>query len=198
MASVGHVALGMAAGRVWAGRRADAARKAMLFFSVLSLLPDLDTIGMAAGVAYGAPCGHRGATHSLAAAVLLGVAAALVLRLGSARSKRADPNENAPARAMPITLLLGIAVAASHGVLDAMTDGGRGVAFFWPLSTRRMFLAWRPIPIAPIGTDLLSVEGLHVVLWEALVFSPLLVFALWPRRRTSRRYSPPLWPSLLR
>jgi inner membrane protein len=168
VASLGHIAVGMAAGRVWAGARAG---RAMAGFSALSLLPDLDVAGMALGVSYGAPWGHRGATHSLAVAVLLGVAVAFVARVAG--------------RSVVRTALLAVAVAASHGVLDAMTDGGKGIALLWPFSERRIFLPWRPIPVAPIGLGLFSGEGLAVVAWEALVFSPLVVFALWPR--ASRR-----------
>ncbi len=166
MASLGHVAVGMAAGRAWAGGRA---RRVMLAMSVLSLLPDADVVGMALGVPYGAPWGHRGATHSIAMAAALGVGFALA---AGARGRRAIG-----------LALVAFAVAASHGLLDAMTDGGKGVALLWPVTPRRFFLPWRPIPVAPIGVGLVSAEGLEVLLWEAVVFLPLLAYALWPRAR---------------
>lgn len=143
----------------------------MLALSSLSMLPDIDVLGMACGIPYGAPWGHRGATHSLAMAGVLGVAFALLARgrttLGFAT-----------------TALLAMLVAASHGLLDAMTDGGHGVALLWPLTTRRYFLPWRPIPVAPIGVGFLSGEGLEVAAWEAFVFLPFFASVLWPRRRT--------------
>jgi inner membrane protein len=176
MASVGHIAVGMAAGRAWAGRKSRGATSAMLAFSMLSVLPDADVLGMALGIPYGAPWGHRGATHSILVAVLLGVGAACLLVLPARRTA------GARVAALRSASLFAVAVAASHGVLDAMTDGGKGVAFFWPISVRRVFFPWRPIPVAPIGLGLISLEGLSVVLWELLVFSPLLAFALWPRR----------------
>jgi inner membrane protein len=200
MASLGHIAVGMMAGRAWARRHSGlGAKPAMLAFSVLSLLPDADVLGMALGVPYGAAWGHRGATHSLAIAALLGVGAAFVLARprGSARSpesgaKRRRGSRDTDARASsprPTAgmVLLAVAVAMSHGLLDAMTDGGKGVALFWPFSLRRFFLPWRPIPVAPIGLGLLSREGLEVALWELVVFSPLLAFALWPRPQSLRR-----------
>jgi inner membrane protein len=141
----------------------------MLGFSVLSMLPDVDVVGMALGVPYGAPWGHRGATHSLVMAGLLGLAFALLARRGG--------------RTFTITAFLALAVAASHGLLDAMTDGGRGLALLWPFTTRRYFLPWRPIPVAPIGVGFLSSEGLEVAAWELLVFLPLFAYALWPRSR---------------
>jgi len=142
----------------------------MLALSALSMLPDVDVVGMALGVPYGAPWGHRGATHSLVMAGGLGVAFALLVR---GRSHRGTTT----------TALLAMAVAASHGLLDAMTDGGRGVALLWPLTTQRYFLPWRPIPVAPIGLGFLSGEGLEVAGWELVMFLPLFAYALWPRLR---------------
>jgi inner membrane protein len=144
----------------------------MLGLAAVSMAPDLDVIGMALGVPYGAPWGHRGATHSLVMAAALGLTFALLARGRGAFWR---------------TALLATVVAASHGLLDAMTDGGRGVALLWPLSARRYFLPWRPIPVAPIGADFASSEGLRVACWEILVFLPLLVYALWPRSKRERR-----------
>jgi inner membrane protein len=79
--------------------------------------------------------------------------------------------------------MLAVAVAASHPLLDAVTDGGLGVALLWPFSNERFFAPWRPLPVAPIGARMLSPRGLHVVLVEMLWSWPLLVWALWPRRR---------------
>jgi inner membrane protein len=136
------------------------------------MLPDIDVVGMAFGVPYGAAWGHRGATHSLAMAVFVGIAAAAMTR---PRGQPLGPRA-----------VLACLVMASHGVLDAMTDGGKGVALLWPFTTRRFFLPWRPIPVAPIGMGFLSSEGVKVGLWELLVFLPLFVFALWPRRTHGR------------
>lgn len=41
----------------------------------------------------------------------------------------------------------------SHGVLDAMTDGGKGIGFLIPFDNRRFFFPFRPIHVAPIGLD---------------------------------------------
>ncbi|WBX74857.1 hypothetical protein PG913_00110 [Tenacibaculum pacificus] len=42
---------------------------------------------------------------------------------------------------------------ASHAVLDALTTGGLGVAFFSPFDTTRYFFPWRPIKVSPIGVE---------------------------------------------
>jgi inner membrane protein len=41
----------------------------------------------------------------------------------------------------------------SHGVLDAMTDGGLGVGFFIPFSDERYFFPLRPIPVSPLSIE---------------------------------------------
>jgi inner membrane protein len=79
---------------------------------------------------------------------------------------------------------------ASHGFLDAMTDGGLGVAFFSPFNNTRYFLPWRPIRVSPIGvTRFFSHRGLEVIrselLWIWLPSALLIVSAWILRRRTA-------------
>jgi inner membrane protein len=38
----------------------------------------------------------------------------------------------------------------SHGLLDALTNGGSGVAFFSPFFSDRFFLPWTPIQVSPM------------------------------------------------
>ena len=145
----------------------------MALWSGLSLLPDADVIGFALGVEYGAPWGHRGATHSLTLSVALG----LTIGLAARRFER------------PVgwTALLASVVLASHAVLDTMTDGGLGCALFWPFDLTRYFAPWRPIPVAPIGPAFFSPYGAIVAVTELVIFSPVLLFAL-----RSGRKSPPI------
>lgn len=172
MASLGHVAVGVAVARYADGRTGDPRGRlwrAMVFWSLLSILPDLDVIGFSLGVRYDDPWGHRGATHSLALALVAGgLALALAGRCGFRRVPAA---------------ILAAGVVASHGLLDAFTDGGLGVGFLWPVSNERFFAPVRPIPVAPIGLQFLSERGLHCAAVEAVLFLPLWVYAFWPRRR---------------
>jgi inner membrane protein len=138
--------------------------RSALSWSTLSLLPDADVIGFPLGVKYGDPWGHRGATHSLVAAMITGVVVGAAAR-----------RFNRPFRR---TAVFAIAVLASHGLLDTMTDGGLGVALLWPFDLTRFFAAWRPIPVAPIGLAFLSPYGLMVSLTELVLFAPLLVYGL--------------------
>jgi inner membrane protein len=99
----------------------------------LTILPDIDVLGFAFGIPYGSTFGHRGFTHSIAFAAVVSAIATMVMR-GDRRA-----------------FALLFACAMSHGILDAMTDGGRGIAFFSPFSNHRYFFPWRPIRVSPIG-----------------------------------------------
>jgi inner membrane protein len=138
----------------------------MLVFSALSLLPDADVVAFALRVPYSAPYGHRGATHSLAFAALVGLGAWLVRR-----DRR--------------TALVVALTVVTHPLLDALTDGGLGVALLFPFSNARYFAPFTPLPVAPIGAHLWSARGLYVVLVEAVAFLPCWAWALRPGPRAS-------------
>jgi inner membrane protein len=71
-------------------------------------------------------------------------------------------------------------VTASHGFLDAMTDGGLGVAFFSPFDNRRFFLPWTPVRVSPIGVSrFFSARGLAVLQSEVLwIWLPAILLAV--------------------
>lgn len=130
-----------------------------------SALPDIDALGFLAGIPYGHPLGHRGFTHSIVFALLVGAAAALFYR---------------PLRASPLAAFAIVFLAtASHGVLDAMTTGGLGVAFFSPFSNRRYFFPCRVLVVSPIGVaPFFSSWGLRVLRSELLwIWLPCAVVA---------------------
>jgi len=79
-------------------------------------------------------------------------------------------------------------VTASHGILDAMTDGGRGIAFFAPFDTTRYFFPWRPVRVSPISIRaFFSARGLQILSSE-LLFIWLPTTLLWAAARVSRRW----------
>ena len=94
--------------------------KLIVAAGVASVVGDLDVIGLRFGISYGDQFGHRGFTHSIFFSALIGLLATLF-------HKRLAADKWT-------TFLLVFIGACSHGVLDAMTDGGRGIAFFWPFS----------------------------------------------------------------
>ena len=79
---------------------------------------------------------------------------------------------------------------ASHGVLDAMTSGGGGVAFFAPFDDERYFLPWRPILVSPMSIRrFFSERGARVLANELIwVWIPAATFALiaWGLRNRAR------------
>jgi inner membrane protein len=133
---------------------------------VASVLPDIDALGFAAGIPYDSPFGHRGLTHSLFFALLIGLSCAALA--GHLR---------APAGIVFAVVFLS---AASHGVLDALTTGGMGVAFFSPFSNTRYFLPWRVIRVSPIGiAPFFSAWGIAVLKSELTwIWAPCAAIAV--------------------
>jgi inner membrane protein len=148
--------------------------------AVCSAIPDLDVIGFDFGVRYGDFWGHRGFTHSLLFAALLAAAAMILLR----------PDENSSVSASWMCSYLFLATA-SHGLLDAMTDGGLGVAFFSPFNNQRYFLPWPPILVSPIGIDAFFSDYDLAVLQNEFVWIWLpalsVAGAAWTIHRSRRR-----------
>jgi inner membrane protein len=150
-----------------------------LVSALCAAAPDLDVLGLPFGVPWRHVLGHRGLTHSLPfAAVLAGLLTALLFR---------DPDWRGRRGAVWLVLFL---ATASHGVLDAMTNGGPGVAFFAPFDGTRWFLPWRPIPVSPIEPARFVARAVQIMLVEVVViWLPAAVVvslgAVWRRRRRS-------------
>ena len=142
--------------------------------AILAMLPDADVVGFRWGVSYGDLLGHRGLTHSLAFAAVAGLAGSAWFRAGE-RLKAA--------------LVLALATA-SHGFLDAFTNGGLGVAFFAPLDATRYFFPVTPIEVSPLSAAaFLSQRGISVLASEFVwVWCPALLVsaaALAMRKRSA-------------
>jgi len=138
------------------------------------MLPDLDVIGFTFGVPYGSKLGHRGFSHSL----VFALGSALI---GYAYNRRLLRRKEFEAPGVLAFLLLFLA-AASHPLLDMLTDGGMGVALFAPFSWTRHFFPITPIPVSAIGVDG-STGG--VLAWEAALFSPWVLSAILLEKRWS-------------
>jgi inner membrane protein len=162
------VAIGLGLGRPVVSGRLLAAG------AVASVLPDLDVVAFRLGIPYAAEFGHRGFSHSLAFAALAALLGASCHRWLRSRFQIAFP-----------FLLV---AAASHGVLDAFTNGGLGIAFLWPFSPERYFAPARVIQVAPIGPSrLFSRRGAAVLLSEFLwIWIPCALVGIalaWTQRR---------------
>ena len=161
MASIiGHCALGATLGKLLLPERRY--WPYWLLAAACAFLPDADVIGFKFHVAYASLWGHRGLSHSLLAAA--------VVATGAVLGVRGRPGAPAAGR---LWLLLFLATA-SHGMLDAMTTGGEGVAFFSPFDTERYFFGLRPIAVSPIGVKKFVGE------WAARVLRSEVQWVLLP------------------
>jgi inner membrane protein len=177
MASIfGHTVAGVTLGKLLLPQQRH--WRWWLVAAACAFLPDADVIGFKFHVAYGSLWGHRGLTHSILAAALVasGVTGLAALRI---------PDNTAAPRGR-IWLLLFLATA-SHGVLDAMTTGGLGVAFFSPFNTERYFLDFRPIAVSPIGVKNFVGEWATRVLRSEVLWVVLPCAALLLLQRMLRR-----------
>ena len=78
---------------------------------------------------------------------------------------------------------------ASHGVLDALTDAGRGIAFFLPFDSDRYFFPWRPLATSPLSISRFFSGPALEILWNELlwVWLPLGSLATAVRAARHRR-----------
>ena len=136
--------------------RSTLSRNVIIAGALCSVVPDLDVVGFALGVSYHELLGHRGLTHSLFFAAALGALLTLTVFRGTGK------------RRAGIFLFL-LLSTLSHPLLDALTNGGLGVALLAPFNDERYFFAWRPIEVSPIGLSrFISARGVEVILSELL------------------------------
>ncbi len=151
---VSHVAPTLALGALIGGPALP--RRGYAFGALVAVVPDLDVIGWRMGLGYANVFGHRGLSHSLAFAA---VASALVLFA-------AFPRRHDGIGRWRLWAYL-FACGVSHGLLDALTNGGGGIAFFAPFYDARFFFPVHPIEVSPLTVHgILSPRGVVVLLNE--------------------------------
>ena len=124
-----------------------------------TMIPDLDILAFDLGIPYDHVLGHRGITHSLSFACIW--ALLWMWALSRYHNLTKIPRWR-------LFLLLFVATA-SHGILDGMTTGGMGVAYFAPFDDGRYFLPWRMIQVSPLGVNrFFSAWGVSVLFSELL------------------------------
>ncbi len=138
----------------------------LLLSIACATIPDLDVIGFEFGIRYGSMLGHRGFSHSIVFAIILGI---LVCRYFFKEESEKSIDF------ISISWYY-FACTVSHGVFDAMTDGGLGVGFFIPFSSERYFFPVRPIPVSPL--NMLSFFTSHgwSILKQELLFIGVISF----------------------
>jgi inner membrane protein len=152
---------------LWAGLGRHRISNSLLALAcVASVLPDADVLGFFYGIPYASQFGHRGFTHSIAFAIAIGFCGFSLRRVLDSTGT--------------ISFLVPGIATLSHGLLDALTNGGLGVAFFWPLSDVRYFLPWQPLEVSPIGLSrFFTPRGFQVLLSEFIwIGTPLVSIAV--------------------
>lgn len=112
-------------------------RPLALTAAVIACVPDLD-VASAVLDAQGGSWGHRGVTHSLLFALGLAAIGVAVLRLW---------------REPPAATVFLVAMALSHGLIDAFTHGEPGPMLLAPFSGARWLFPWGPIAVSPLGIN---------------------------------------------
>ena len=160
MASVfGHAVVGFTLSKIISNNNS----KLLLLFAIIStILPDVDVIAFNFDIPYEAPFGHRGFTHSVLFAVLW--ASILMLIFGKLNKV--------------IWWIVIFLSTLSHGILDAMTSGGRGVGFFIPFQNDRYFFPFREIVVSPIGIERFFSERGKSVIFSELKYVILPCFII--------------------
>lgn len=141
----------------------------MVLMVIVSLLPDFDVL-MLRWFPYSHPFSHRGLGHSLLFALLVAFCITMSCRLAGILHGKLFP--------FILVWLLVASVMGSHGLLDALTDGGLGIGLFSPLNLRRYFFPIRPIPVALLSpATMFSSYMLHVYTVEVALFGPFCLAA---------------------
>jgi inner membrane protein len=153
----GHGFAGYMLGQIAYDRQMPA--KFWILSILCGILPDIDALGYFLGVPYHSALGHRGFTHSIVFALLVGVFIPLVF---FSEVQRFTPYWWGLAAFFFLATI-------SHSLLDGLTTGGLGAAYFAPFDNTRYFLPWRPIKVSPIGISAFFSEwGRRVIISEAI------------------------------
>ena len=160
-----HAIAGAAAGALY--QSPHSRRRVITLAAICAVAPDLDLIGWPLGVSTFTLWGHRGLTHSIAFAVVLGVAVAALLPMATRRE-----------RAVAATVL--ILATGTHSVLDAMTTySPTGPAFWAPFSNERYRFSWMPLT----GAGGFATDFGQEALYACLPALGLILLIAWWRRR---------------
>ena len=162
-----HAFAAVALGKTWSDRKHS--WRFWVLAAGSAAIPDADVLAFAVGIPYESMLGHRGFSHSL----ILALGWALLVVCWEFKSVARCGRE------WWGVLAFFFVVTASHGGLDAFTDGGLGVGFFIPFDATRYFFPWTPIKVSPIGVrSFLTHRGWEVILNE-LKFVWLPFAAVW-------------------
>ncbi len=174
----GHACAALTLGKVYTNKRLP-----ILFWVltiICSIIPDADVIGFKFHIDYASTFGHRGFTHSILFALIMGFIATFIFTKLSSVSKKQNWK----------FVVYFFLVTLSHSLLDACTTGGLGVAFFSPFSNHRYFFPWffRRIKVSPIEVhSFFSDWGVKVLfsefIWIGLPSLAIIVITHYIRKK---------------
>lgn len=137
----------------------ESSRRLIILSILFSVLPDLDGIGYFLGIPYDSLFGHRGFSHSFCFVAILGL---LFVYIYSSKI-------NFKSKKFFFLFLYFFIIGSIHILLDAMTNGGLGVALLSPFSNDRFFFPWRPIQVSAISPFyFFQLKGAAVIRFELL------------------------------
>jgi len=137
--AITHAVVGISTGL--AISKGKAPKRFWVLSMICPMLADLDVLTFKVGISYASLWGHRGLFHSLFFSALFGFFIATVFfRKYEVFSK-----------GWLVYSLYFSAVTSTHGVLDAFTNGGLGVALLSPFDDKRYFFWATPISVSPLS-----------------------------------------------
>jgi inner membrane protein len=155
---ISHAVVAVAAGVAFAPP--DVSNRFWPIAVACSVMPDMDTIGFFFGIPYHHFFGHRGFFHSPFWAFLMSLLVVSLffhdIRIYSSRGF--------------FYLVSFFLVTASHGILDAFTSGGLGIALLSPFEGARYFFPRTPIEVSPIGIGAFFSRGGFSVMKSELLW----------------------------
>jgi inner membrane protein len=160
-----HAAIGLSGGKIFSLKKQSG--KFWFFAFLLPILPDADSITFLFNIPYWHDFGHRGFFHSLFFALMVSLLVMLLF----------FKEDQLLSKSWFARWIFFFIITASHGILDAFTNGGLGIALLAPLDNTRYFFPYRPIPVSPIGINsFLSNWGAGVLLAEIVcMWIPLII-----------------------
>lgn len=167
---ISHAVVAVAAGITFAPR--DVPHHFWSLSIACSMISDADIIGFSLGIPYQHLFGHRGFFHSPFWGLLMSIFLVFVF----------FRDIEIFSRQWFFYFIFFFLLSASHGILDAFTNGGLGIALLSPFDHTRYFFPWTPIMVSPIGMKaFFSKWGLAVIkselLWVWLPSFLIVVFS---------------------
>lgn len=163
-----HSLVGLAAGKVVTMQKMPT--KFWLLSAICPILPDVDVLGLFFGIPYDHFFGHRGFFHSIFFALIVSnFIVHSFFREEEKLSKR-----------WFVFILYFFVVTSTHGLFDAFTSGGLGIALLSPFDNTRYFFPVTPITVSPLGFHaFFSGWGLRVIQSEFIyVWSPAILLLI--------------------